>query len=94
VPLANGGFITIYSNVTERRKSEARILQLAYHDELTQLANRSLFYERLWQALALTGSGELVAVHLIDLDNFKLVNDSLGHAAGDSLIKEAAQRLR
>jgi diguanylate cyclase (GGDEF)-like protein len=81
-------------DITERRRSEAKIAHMALHDALTGLANRVLLNEQLEQALARVKRGEMVAVHLLDLDHFKNVNDTLGHPAGDKLLKDAASRLR
>ena len=94
VPLEDGGFVTTYMDITERRRSEAKIAHMALHDALTGLANRVLLNERLEQALARVKRGDMVAVHLLDLDHFKNVNDTLGHPAGDKLLKDAADRLR
>jgi diguanylate cyclase (GGDEF)-like protein len=94
VPLEDGGFVTTYMDITERRPSEAKIAHMALHDALTGLANRVLLNEQLEQALARVKRGEMVAVHLLDLDHFKNVNDTLGHPAGDKLLKDAAARLR
>jgi diguanylate cyclase (GGDEF)-like protein len=93
-PLSYGGFITTYMDITERRRSEAKIAHMALHDALTGLANRVLLNEKLEEALARVRRGEMVAIHLIDLDHFKNVNDTLGHPAGDRLLKDAADRLR
>ncbi len=81
-------------DITQRKLAEERLGHLAYHDSLTGLPNRDLFSEHLEVALARaepTGHG--VAVLYVDLDDFKLVNDSLGHSAGDELLIEVAQRL-
>ncbi|MGE3066534.1 MAG: PAS-domain containing protein [Hyphomicrobiaceae bacterium] len=93
LPLASGGFVTTYMDVTERRRSEARIVHMALHDTMTGLANRTHLGDRLEQALARAQRGEMIAVHLIDLDHFKNVNDTLGHHAGDTLIRMVAERL-
>ena len=93
-PLDDGGFVTTYMDITERRRSEAKIAHMALHDALTGLANRVLLNEQLEQALTRVKRGDMVAVHLLDLDHFKNVNDTLGHPAGDKLLKEAADRLR
>jgi len=82
-------------DVTELKEAEARVAHLAYHDGLTGLANRELFEETL--ALAVERAkrdGTSVGVLYVDLDNFKLVNDSLGHHAGDALLASLAERLR
>jgi diguanylate cyclase (GGDEF)-like protein/PAS domain S-box-containing protein len=82
-------------DITERKRAEEQVTFLAYHDKLTGLPNRVMFEQVLDLALARarrTGMG--VAVLYLDLDNFKLVNDSLGHATGDELLREMAERLR
>ena len=85
----------VIQDVTERKAQEARIEHLAYHDSLTGLPNRAMLMDRLGQALSQAQRlGQQVAVLFMDLDRFKLVNDSLGHPAGDQLLKEIARRLR
>ncbi|MXQ10768.1 putative bifunctional diguanylate cyclase/phosphodiesterase [Microvirga makkahensis] len=79
--------------ICELRASEAQAQHLAFHDVLTGLPNRALFDDRLDQALARTQRGGRTAVLMLDLDRFKHVNDTLGHHAGDSLIREVAGRL-
>ncbi|NGZ83935.1 bifunctional diguanylate cyclase/phosphodiesterase [Duganella aceris] len=83
------------SEITERKLSEQRIHHIAHHDVLTGLPNRVLLQDRLTQAAAYANrSGNPLWVMLIDLDRFKFVNDSLGHKAGDLLLKTVAQRLQ
>ena len=84
----------ILEDVTERKALEERLAHQAFHDSLTGLANRTLFADRLEHALARTARGEdEIGVMFIDLDNFKNVNDSLGHSSGDLLLVEMAHRL-
>jgi diguanylate cyclase (GGDEF)-like protein/PAS domain S-box-containing protein len=87
------GFLVAVVDITERRKAEARIAHMAHHDGLTNLPNRALYQDRLKQALEQAGN-KRVAVLCIDLDLFKNVNDSFGHAMGDRLLKMVAERLR
>lgn len=85
----------IRAEVVLREESDTRANFLAYHDSLTELANREHFAARLSEALAWSRrSGEPVAVLAIDLDRFKFINDSLGHAVGDALLRSVAERLR
>ena len=82
-------------DITERKLAEEQVAFLAYHDKLTGLPNRALFEEMLEAAIARARRHDLgVGVIYLDLDNFKLVNDSLGHHAGDELLKQLAERLR
>jgi diguanylate cyclase (GGDEF)-like protein len=82
-------------DITDRREAEEHAAFLAYHDNLTELPNRSMFEELLELAIARARRHDVgVAVMLIDIDDFKLVNDSLGHEAGDELIRRLAERLR
>ncbi len=93
-PMAAGGTVATHYDITVQRRSEAKIEHMALHDTLTGLPNRMLLNERLEQALTHIERDEIVAVHLLDLDNFKTVNDTLGHGAGDKLLKQVADRLR
>ena len=90
-----GGVVVIVRDITERKLAEERIRHLAHHDDLTGLPNRSLLRERLDDAIvdAARESGAL-ALAFIDLDGFKLVNDGLGHNAGDELLKVVGARMR
>lgn len=89
------GATIVMRDVTERKEREARLFHEAYHDPLTQLPNRRLLLDRMQQSLAhARRNASRVAVLYLDLDNFKRVNDSLGHDAGDQLLIEVARRLR
>jgi diguanylate cyclase (GGDEF)-like protein len=92
-PLEDGGWVCTYEDITERRRAEARIEFLAHHDGLTELPNRVLFTDRLNRAIAEAGVANPCALLCLDLDGFKDVNDRLGHAAGDVLLKNVAMRL-
>jgi diguanylate cyclase (GGDEF)-like protein len=93
-PMADGGTVTTHQDITEQRQSEAKIAHMARHDALTGLPNRVLLNEQLGHGLARTRRGEIVAVHLLDLDRFKNVNDTLGHPAGDRLLQMVTERLQ
>jgi len=87
--------IAIVEDITDRKIAEEQLCYQARHDVLTALPNRRLLEDRLSRAIALTGSSRgSVGVFYIDLDRFKVVNDSLGHATGDMLLKEVAARLK
>jgi len=94
-PLATGGFVTVYTDITERKHSGAEIKRLARTDPLTGLDNRGAFTIALAQALAQAERSRAeLAVLFIDMDRFKAVNDSLGHETGDVVLRETARRLR
>src|SRR5216683_1866807 len=94
-PMPDGGWVATHEDITEQRRSEVKIEYMAHHDSLTDLANRVLLNERLEQALGSRIHREqMVAVHHLDLDQFKAVNDTFGHSAGDKLLKIVADRLR
>ncbi|TMK09963.1 MAG: EAL domain-containing protein [Alphaproteobacteria bacterium] len=94
-PMPDGGWVATHEDITEQRQSEVKIEYMAHHDSLTDLANRVLLNERLEQALGhRIHREEIVAVHHLDLDQFKAVNDTFGHLAGDKLLKIVAGRLR
>jgi diguanylate cyclase (GGDEF)-like protein len=93
VPLEHGGFVTTYLDVTEQRKNQSMIEHLAMHDSVTGLANRSKLVFHLQDALASLSYGEALALHYIDLDSFKPINDNHGHDIGDAILKSVAGRL-
>jgi diguanylate cyclase (GGDEF)-like protein len=91
----DGGTVILYTDISELKNREQQIQHLAYHDGLTGLPNRALFNQRIERALALSRrQGTAVAVLCIDVDHFKSVNDSLGHAAGDVVLKSIGDRVR
>jgi diguanylate cyclase (GGDEF)-like protein len=93
-PLLNGGSIAMHEDITDRSKAEARIAYMAHHDALTELPNRISFRQEMDKALTRIERGETLAVHCIDLDHFKPVNDTLGHPMGDALLQAVSGRLQ
>jgi diguanylate cyclase (GGDEF)-like protein len=94
VVAVEGGVVAIVRDITERKMTEHRIRHIAHHDDLTGLPNRSLIRDRLDQAILHAQRRERsVAVAFIDLDGFKLINDGLGHNAGDELLKVVGKRM-
>jgi diguanylate cyclase (GGDEF)-like protein len=94
-PMAGGGTVVLVEDITERKNAEARISRLARYDELTALPNRVNFRDEIERLLAISHSAErLSALLFVDLDQFKQVNDTLGHPCGDQLLCAVADRLR
>ena len=88
------GIVYVVYDITERKKGELRLQQLALYDTLTGLPNRILFFDRMNQLLALAKRNQYVlALLYMDLDDFKAINDKFGHETGDLLLQEAAQRM-
>ena len=93
-PMQDGGWVETHEDITERRKAEAKISHMALHDALTSLPNRLFFREQMEDRLAHLGRDEKFAVLCLDLDQFKSVNDTLGHPLGDKLLRQVGERLR
>lgn len=92
-PRQGGGYVATHEDITESVRAEAEIAHMAGHDALTGLPNRYLLHEKIADALGRTRAGERAAVLCLDLDQFKMVNDTLGHTVGDLLLKAVAERL-
>ncbi|MBM2834617.1 MAG: putative diguanylate cyclase YegE [Candidatus Brocadiaceae bacterium] len=88
-------FVAIHEDITDKKQSEAHIHYMAYYDTLTNLPNRSLFYDRLQHELVHAHRNErMLAVMFLDLDRFKVINDTMGHTSGDLVLKAVAERLK
>ena len=93
-PMENGGMVVLAEDITERKVAEAKINHLARFDALTGLPNRTVLRDRMERALSEWRPDNMCAIHFIDLDQFKQVNDTLGHTRGDMLLEAVAERLR
>lgn len=92
---ARHGWVYVGHDITARKRAEAELQEQALHDPLTGLANRTLFFDRLDYAVAVSQrTGENFALFFVDLDQFKQINDTLGHAVGDAVLQEVALRMR
>ena len=92
-PMADGGWVSTHRDVTELFNMQAELTHLAYHDPLTGLPNRTLFYQRIGRAFDTAAEADGFAVLCLDLDGFKPINDMLGHATGDAQLRQFAARL-
>ena len=94
-PMEDGGWVATHEDVTEAKRTEQRILQMAHHDKLTGLPNRAAFNEYFAATLERSAtSGEQFAILSVDLDRFKEANDVYGHSVGDTLLRQVARRLQ
>jgi diguanylate cyclase (GGDEF)-like protein len=94
MPVVDGGWLATHEDVTEHIRDQQKIAHLAHYDALTDLPNRVLFRQRIERKLAVEGTRGRFAILYIDIDEFKGVNDSLGHHVGDELLKSIASRLQ
>jgi len=92
--LSNGGYLGILEDVTQTVRAEEQVRYMGSHDSLTGLPNRSLLRERMGEALTRVRRGGMFCIHYVDVDNFKAINDTHGHAIGDLLLKQVTERLR
>jgi len=92
-PTPDGGFVDTFTDMTEGKQAEARISHLALHDPLTDLPNRTLMHDQLEEACLRAERGEAFAIICLDVDQFKTINESLGHPVGDQLLRAIAERL-
>jgi len=93
-PMEGGGFVSTHFDITERKRNEKTIERLAKFDALTGLVNRSVLRDRISVAVARCARGDSLALHYLDLDRFKSINDTHGHGVGDELLRLVAERLR
>jgi diguanylate cyclase (GGDEF)-like protein len=93
-PMEDGGWVSIHEDITDRTRAEEKVAYMAHHDPLTGLLNRARFADKLDEQLASRREGPQLTALFLDLDHFKYVNDTLGHLAGDELLKAVADRLR
>jgi diguanylate cyclase (GGDEF)-like protein len=93
LPLSDGGWVSTHKDITEFNQLQEELAHRAYHDSLTELPNRHMLTQRLGECVSEAAGLGSFALLLVDLDGFKAVNDTLGHAAGDQLLKEVAHRL-
>ncbi len=93
-PMENGGMVILVEDITERKIAEAKINHLARFDALTGLPNRTILRDRMERALSDWRPDNMCAIHFVDLDQFKQVNDTLGHTRGDMLLQAVAERLQ
>ena len=93
-PMADGGFVITFEDTTEQRRTQDQISHMAHYDALTDLPNRTLFYQKMEELLGRVPQGGNFGVFSLDLDHFKSVNDTLGHQIGDKLLQAVAERMR